>query len=81
MKHFFVMVILLMTGLLQQAYAQDRSLSGRVTDRGTGQGLPGVTVLAKGTTTGTSTNSDGAYTLSVPATVTRLTFSYVGFVA
>ena len=81
MKHFFTVVILLMTGLLQQVYAQDRSLSGRVTDRGTGQGLPGVTVLAKGTTTGTSTNADGAYTLSVPASVTRLTFSYVGYVA
>jgi TonB-linked SusC/RagA family outer membrane protein len=79
MKHFFSMVILLMTCLLQQAYAQDRSISGRVTDRGNGQGLPGVTVLAKGTTIGTSTNADGGFTLSVPASVSKITFSYVGY--
>lgn len=81
MKHFFFTVVLMMTCLLQQAYAQDRSISGRVTDRASGQGLPGVTVLAKGTTTGTSTNADGAFTLSVPASVTKITFSYVGYAA
>lgn len=75
------MVVLMMTCLLQQAYAQDRSISGRVMDRSTGQGLPGVTVLAKGTTIGTSTNADGAYSLSVPASVTKIIFSYVGYAA
>lgn len=80
MKHFFTMVILLMTCLLQQAYAQDRSLSGRVTDRSNGQGLPGVTVLVKGTTVGASTNVDGTFSLSVPSTATTLAFSSIGFV-
>ena len=61
MKHFFFMVLLLMTGLLQQVHAQNRSLSGRVTDRSNGQGLPGVTVLVKGTTVGVSTNVDGSF--------------------
>ena len=79
MKHFFFMVILLMTGLLQQVYAQDRSLSGRVTDRGTGQGLPGATVIVKGTTVGASTNADGSFSLSVPATATTLSISSIGF--
>ncbi len=73
------MVMLLMTGLLQQVYAQDRSLSGRVTDRSTGQGLPGATVLVKGTTVGASTNADGSFSLSVPATATVLSFSSIGF--
>ncbi|GAC1372370.1 MAG: TonB-dependent receptor [Hymenobacter sp.] len=68
-----------MTGILQQAQAQNRDIAGRVTDRATGQGIPGVTVLAKGTTTGTSTNADGAYSLSVPQTVSRLTFSFIGY--
>ena len=36
-------------------------------------------MLAKGTSLGTSTNSDGAYTLSVPASVTKISFSYVGY--
>ena len=73
------MVVLMMTCLLQQAIAQDRSISGRVTDRANGQALPGVTVLAKGTSVGASTNADGTFSLSVPASVTRITFSYVGY--
>jgi len=73
------MVMLLMTGLLQQVYAQNRSLSGRVTDRATGQGLPGATVLVKGTTVGASTNADGSFSLSVPTTATTLTFSSIGY--
>jgi TonB-linked SusC/RagA family outer membrane protein len=59
--------------------AQTRSISGRVTDQANGQGLPGVTVLVKGTTTGTSTDGDGAFTLSVPSTATTLTFSFIGY--
>ena len=73
------MVMLLMTGLLQQVYAQDRSISGRVTDRANGQGLPGATVLVKGTTVGASTNADGGFSLSVPATATALTISSIGY--
>ena len=80
MKHFFFMVLLLMTGLLQQVHAQNRSLSGRVTDRSNGQGLPGVTVLVKGTTVGVSTNVDGSFSLDVPASATTLSISSVGYV-
>lgn len=79
MKKLLCMVMLLMTGLLQQVYAQDRSLSGRVTDRTNGQGLPGATVLVKGTTVGASTNADGSFTLSVPSTATTLTISSIGY--
>lgn len=61
------------------AMAQTRTISGRVTDQANSQGLPGVTVLVKGTTVGTSTDVDGAFTLSVPATATTLTFSFVGY--
>lgn len=64
---------------MQQANAQTRAISGRVTDRASGQGLPGVTVLVKGTTTGASTNSDGTYTISVPADATTLVFSSIGY--
>ncbi|UOQ78159.1 SusC/RagA family TonB-linked outer membrane protein [Hymenobacter sp. 5516J-16] len=67
--------------LLQQAAAQNREISGRVTDAANGQGLPGVTVLVKGTTIGVSTGSDGSYTISAPATATTLVFSSIGFTA
>lgn len=68
-----------MVALLQQVAAQDRSISGVVTDAANGQGLPGVTVLVKGTTIGASTSADGSYTLSIPASATTLTFSFIGY--
>jgi TonB-linked SusC/RagA family outer membrane protein len=56
---------------------QNVPVSGRVTDP-KGEALPGVTVLVKGTTIGTSTDADGNFSLSVPENST-LTFSSVGF--
>jgi TonB-dependent starch-binding outer membrane protein SusC len=53
-------------------------VSGTVTDAG-GGGLPGVSVLLKGTTTGTVTDIDGKYSLSVPDANATLVFSSVGF--
>lgn len=73
-------VLLLLVGFCQQAWAQDRTITGKITDRATGQGLPGVTILVKGQPTiGTSTNADGAYSLGVPATATTLVYSFIGY--
>ncbi len=80
MRKILLTAALVAPVLLQQAAAQNRQISGRITDRSTGQGLPGVTVLVKGTTVGVSTNSDGTYTISAPATATTLTFSSIGYV-
>ncbi|MDO7850217.1 SusC/RagA family TonB-linked outer membrane protein [Hymenobacter convexus] len=55
----------------------DVPVSGRVTGPD-GAGLPGVTVLVRGTTMGTSTNSDGAFSLTAPEGST-LVFSFVGY--
>ncbi|MGI4734665.1 MAG: SusC/RagA family TonB-linked outer membrane protein [Janthinobacterium lividum] len=79
MRQFTLLVILLITGLFQVALAQNRSISGRVLDRSNNQGLPGVTVLVKGTTIGTATNNDGSFILSAPTTATTLTFSFIGY--
>lgn len=54
-----------------------RQISGKVTDEA-GIGIPGVTVLIKGTTVGTSTNLDGNYSISVPNIEAVLIFSSVG---
>ena len=62
------------------SYAQQRTLSGTVTDQA-GAAIPGVTVVVKGTTTGTVTNLDGNYTLPVPADAAVLVFSYIGMIA
>lgn len=66
--------------LFHQVMAQTRAISGRVIDQANGGGLPGVTVLLKGTTTGVSTNADGGFTLTAPASGGTLVFSSVGFV-
>jgi TonB-linked SusC/RagA family outer membrane protein len=81
MRKILLTAALVAPVLLQQAAAQNRQISGRVTDRSNGQGLPGVTVLVKGTTIGVSTNADGSYTISAPTSATALTFSSIGFVA
>lgn len=58
----------------------DVAVTGKVTDE-KGVGLPGVSVKISGTTIGTTTNSTGNFTLSVPADQTngKLTFIYIGF--
>ncbi|GAB3835010.1 SusC/RagA family TonB-linked outer membrane protein [Hymenobacter jeollabukensis] len=70
-----------MAAIVHQVEAQTRQVSGRVTDRSTGEGLPGATVLVKGTTNGVSTNSDGTFTLTVPAAGAVLQVSSVGYLS
>ncbi|GAB3903125.1 TonB-dependent receptor [Larkinella knui] len=53
-------------------------ITGRVLDE-RGQPLPGVTVLIKGTSNGTTTNTEGVYTLNVPEGASVLTFSFIGY--
>ena len=55
-----------------------QEISGRVTDAVTGEALPGVTVFAKGTTSGAFTDEGGNYRLEVPEGTTVLVFNYVG---
>lgn len=59
------------------AVQQQRGVSGRVTDR-TGAPLPGVTVVIKGTTTGTISDANGNYSLGNVSPNTTLVFSFVG---
>lgn len=60
-------------------HAQDRSVSGTVTDAETGESLPGVNVTAVGTDVGTSTDQQGEYSLAVPERADSLAFSFVGY--
>jgi TonB-linked SusC/RagA family outer membrane protein len=60
------------------SYAQDRTVTGKVTSSEDGSLIPGVTVIVKGTTTGTVTDLDGNYKLTVPASGGFLQFSFIG---
>lgn len=64
---------------LPQGQAQDTEVSGTVVDAETENVLPGVNILVKGTTQGTSTDADGTYTLNVPSLADTLVFSFVGY--
>jgi len=57
-----------------------RVVTGTVTNNEDGEGLPGVTVIAKGTSEATMTDLSGAYSINVPEGSTKLIFSFVGFV-
>jgi len=79
MRKLLLSALLISPVLMQQAAAQNREIKGRVTDAANGQGLPGVTVLVKGTTVGASTNADGSFSLNAPASATTLVFSFIGY--
>ncbi|PJJ59923.1 SusC/RagA family TonB-linked outer membrane protein [Hymenobacter chitinivorans] len=53
-------------------------VTGKVT-ASNGEALPGVTVVLKGTTRGTTTGPDGSFALAVPETAGTLVFSYIGY--
>ncbi|SDZ76174.1 iron complex outermembrane recepter protein [Arachidicoccus rhizosphaerae] len=59
-------------------FAQTRTVTGTVTSE-TGEPVPGASVKAVGTTTGTSTDAQGSFALSVPPSVTQLEISFVGY--
>ncbi len=69
-----VLMLVLTAGIVQ---AQDTQVSGTVVDE-TGTPLPGVTILLKGTTRGTTTDLDGKYSIAAPANGV-LVFSFIGY--
>lgn len=61
------------------AVSQDIDINGTVTDE-SGAPFPGVNIVVKGTSTGTSTSIDGKFSLSVPDESSILVFSFVGYI-
>ncbi len=59
------------------AYAQERTVTGKVTTAGDGLALPGANIQIQGTTRGTNTDADGNYRIGVPDDAT-LIFSFIG---
>lgn len=64
--------------LCSQSQAQELTVSGLVTSAEDGLPLPGVNVVLKGTTQGTTTDVDGKYSLSVPSSESTLVYSFIG---
>jgi TonB-linked SusC/RagA family outer membrane protein len=65
---------------LNRAEQKDITVRGTVVNN-LGEGLPGVSILLKGTQLGTATDVNGKFQLDVPDQYARLVFSYVGYVS
>ena len=76
-KNLRILYLLFVCFVTHTALAQNQLVSGKVS-ADDGSALPGVSVVVKGTTVGTTTNADGNYRVDVPANA-RLVFSFVGF--
>lgn len=79
MKRLLLYGFVLLSMMLSiSVYAQDKTVSGKVTSKDDGTPLPGVTVMVKGTTVGTQTDVEGMYKLSVGKDAKFLVFSFIG---
>ncbi|HNL39947.1 MAG TPA: TonB-dependent receptor plug domain-containing protein, partial [Saprospiraceae bacterium] len=76
MKQLFVFLLFLFAGL--PGLSAQNTVRGRVTDN-SGQGLAGVTIKEKGTTSGTASGIDGTYSLRVSNGNAVVVYSYTGF--
>jgi len=77
MRKFALMLVLLIFAGVQVVLAQT-TVTGTVTSSEDGKGIPGATVLVKGTTVGLTTDMSGQYKINVPASGRILQFSFVG---
>ncbi len=80
MKRFKILLVFLVLMSGWSLQAQDIQITGTVSGSDTREPLPGVSVVVKGTTIGTSTDINGKYSLNVPQDVKTLVFSSVGYI-
>ncbi|MCH7411373.1 SusC/RagA family TonB-linked outer membrane protein [Belliella sp. DSM 111904] len=61
------------------AWAQGKTVTGRVTSAEEPEGIPGVNIVIKGSSTGATTDLDGRYSIEVPSNDAVLVFSFIGY--
>jgi TonB-linked SusC/RagA family outer membrane protein len=76
-KQLRVFVMLFLLGTVTSVYAQKQVVTGRITDVA-GEGMPGVNVLLKGSTVGTTSDKEGNFSIEAAAT-DILVFSFIGY--
>jgi hypothetical protein len=81
MKNYKSLLLLIALFLFITVTAQSQSVSGTVADAQTGEPLIGVNIVLQGTTSGTTTDVDGRYSITLPDLDGSLVFSYVGFIS
>lgn len=66
--------------LSSATFAQEFTVTGKLTSGEDGAGLPGVSILEKGTTNGTTSDSDGVYVIRLSGSQAILSFSFIGYI-
>lgn len=77
MKQIYLLLLFMAASTV---FGQNIQITGKITDATTGEALPGVSVIVKGTNTGTSSNNEGVYKLGVPSKKSSLIVSFVGYI-
>jgi TonB-linked SusC/RagA family outer membrane protein len=76
----FMMLFFLFVFCSNTLNAQQKTISGTVTEASTGEPVIGASIQVRGTTIGTASDLDGNFTLSVPDNAKTLAVSYIGFI-
>jgi len=82
MKFLILLTILTgvsVSGVIYASDMQQQLVTGKVTDSQTGDAMPGVNIVVKGTTIGTMTDASGKYSLAVSGQNPVLVFSFIGY--
>lgn len=77
-KMKYLLTVSFVFAAFASAFAQGFAVSGKVVDE-KGEGLPGVTVLVKGTTVAAPTDAEGSYRLTAPSGDAVLVFRFIGY--
>ena len=73
---FLVVIFMFTTNVLG---AQQSVVTGNIKDGSTGEQMPGVNIVVKGTSVGTLTDTEGKYSLNVPTADAILVYSFIGY--
>lgn len=76
-----LLLLLLGCCCIATAYAQDRTITGRITDDKTGDPIEGVSIVVSGTKVAAITDRNGSFSLSVPGDAKAISVSHVGFLS
>lgn len=79
LKRLLIAFVLPCLFVTTQAWAQDKVVSGKVTDSNDGSAIANASVIVKGAKTGTQTKSDGTFTITVPSGSKTLVISSVNY--
>lgn len=73
------LLLLGLAGLTSLAFSQSREITGTVSDQATGEALPGVNIVVKGSGTGSVTDLNGQYDIKASTPESVLVFTYIGY--